>query len=121
MPETFDYTRARDTARRLIKRFGQQATVNRRVTAGRASAPTITSESQQVYLMDDRRMEINDKWSLTGQLRRVLTVSTEGVPDTFTIDREDTVTVGDDELQVLEIHPFSPSGTILYWEVHVGT
>ena len=117
----FDYVNARSTARRLIKNFGQLAAVNKRRKVGRASAPRIESTSQEVYLVDERRQEINDKWSLTGQLKRVLTVSTEGVPDGFTIERSDTVSIGDDELQVLEVHPFSPAGIILYWEVHVGT
>ena len=118
----FDYAAARETAQRLIDRFGQDGTVNRTTVSGGVVSPVSTAKRQAVRLVDMRREEMSDRWSLTGALRRVLTVSTEGVPESFgDITRSDTITVGGDELQVLEVHPFSPGGTVLYWEVHVGT
>lgn len=112
---TFDYTRSRATAERLLVKFGQAATLRRKALTGPAYDPTVTTADHactvvvQDYadaMIDGTRIKRGDK--------KVL-VSTKGL----TIDptAADALVIGGTSHEVVMVKPLAPGGTVVMWEV----
>jgi len=108
----FDYSRSKDTAERLINRFGESYTFSRELgeaydpATGTVSSTTETYSSDVVWL-DFRKDEIDDTTILQGDVRLLVTGDVE-VDDRITRDGK--------EWRIVNNRPLNPGGTLIYTE-----
>lgn len=115
---TFDYARSRQTASRLIARFGQSATLRQIVNSGTEWAPTQTKTETTITAVDLNERVRDNSGTLVGQTMRTLYVETSaGV----TPGKGDKVLIGGSEHEVSEVRPLSPGGTVIMWELDLAT
>lgn len=109
----FDYSRARATAERQIKNFGQPATL-RRLTPGAGpnpGAPTITDYACRIVPLNYSQYHIDGTLVKAGD-RKVL-ISTEGLP--VAPQPNDRLLIGLHTYSLLTADPLSPGGVdVLY-------
>ncbi len=112
---TFDYTKPRGTAEALLKRFGQSATLTQVANSGPDYDPvqTPTDHTITAALFNYMNSAI-DGTTITQKDRKVL-LSTEGL--TVTPEVGDTITVDSDKLNILDVKPLSPGGTVVMYEL----
>ena len=112
---TFDYSRPRATAERLIAKFGQAATLRRTVSGGTPYDPTtdtvgypctIVVQSYADALIDGTRIKRGDK--------KVM-VSTKGL--TIEPTTSDALVIGGVSHELAMVKPMAPGGTVVLWEV----
>ncbi len=111
----FDYSGVQSTAERLVRRFGQDATLTR-VTQGGEPYDPVTSETEfacqaavttySQSLVDGTRIRADD---------RQIYLSTEDL--TITPTTADTLTVGGVELSIISVRPLNPGGTVVFYEI----
>lgn len=112
---TFDYTRTRATAERLIAKFGQSATLIKSTAGGTAYNPTLTSTSYSLTLavMEYSQHEIDGTMIVRGDKKAY--VSTSGLSVAPVVG--DTLTIESVRHQAINVKPLSPAGTVVFWEV----
>jgi len=114
----FDYTRSRQTAERLIARFGQSATLRQITNSGTEWAPTQTETDTTITVVDLNERVRDNSGTLVGQTQRTLLVSTSaGV----TPGKGDKVFIGGAWHEVSEVRPLSPGGAVILHEVDLAT
>jgi hypothetical protein len=113
--DKFDYSRSKDTAYRLINRFGQELTFTREVgeaydpSTGTVSTTTESYSADAVWL-NYRNDEIDDSIVLQGDARVLVAAS---------VEVDDRVTFEGDEWRVVIARPLNPAGIELYTEAQV--
>jgi hypothetical protein len=114
----FDYTKTRQTAERLIARFGQSATLRQIANSGTEWAPTQAETDTTITAVDLNERVRDASGTLVGQTQRTLLVSTSaGV----TPGKGDKVVIGGAEHEVSEVRPLSPGGVDVMFEVDLAT
>jgi hypothetical protein len=116
---TFNYTRSRATADRLITRFGQAGAI-RRNTAGdgdpwEPGAGTDTDHSVQLAVIDYTSRD-RDGTLIQQSDRRVL-ISAQGLAITPTSG--DQVVIGGQAYAIIDVKPLEPGGTVVMYEAQV--
>jgi hypothetical protein len=113
---TFDYSRAVATAKRLIARFGQDATLIQIANSGPAHNPTQveTDVSIKAAVFDYTLRE--REGSLIEQGDKKVYISTEGVPS---ISVADKIEFGSERQSIINLIPLSPGGTVVFYEAQV--
>lgn len=117
---SYDYSRLRATADRLIARFGQTATL---IKPGAMTGPEYDprpgpATEHQITVVDENQMQRDQSGTLIGEAVHALIVSTAGgiVPE-----RQDRVRLANGrDLEVLDVRPTAPGGAVLLWEVRVS-
>jgi len=118
---TFNYARAAATAKRLIANFGQTATLTKPgAVTGPEYAPTGygAGTDYTIKAVDLNQME-RDGATLTGQTRRTLYISTEGLSG-VEVNKADTITIGGRKHEVAEARPLAPGGVNVMWEADLA-
>ena len=114
----FSYAASRATADRLIRSFGQAATLNHRTTTTPANpwdAPTVTTTSYSVQIVVETYKDglVNGTSILSGD-RKIL-LSALGLAVVPTV--EDTLTIGGDAWGVVNVKPLAPGTTVVLYEI----
>lgn len=115
MTTTFDYSRSRATADRLIKRFGQTGAI-RRTTTGGDPWDTITTETDYdctLVVLDYRQSNIDG--TLIQQNDKHVLVSAVGLeiePNT-----SDKLVLAGQPLQIIKASPLAPGGTTVLFDI----
>lgn len=114
---TFDYSRSKATASRLISRFGQSATLTQETLTGPDYNPTITETDYtvKVAVMEYSNLEVDG--SSIQQTDRMAYLSTDGL--SVTPQTDDKLTIGGQEHQIINVKPLSPGGTVVFYELQV--
>jgi hypothetical protein len=113
---TFDYTKAQATAKRLIKRFGQNATLKVLAGSGDAWNPTQTPSEQPVIIAVSKYSNSQIDGTLVKQGDKKIYVSTEGATIAPDVGHKLAIT-GSPDHSIVNVMPLSPAGTVVYWEV----
>ena len=116
---TFDYTRARATAERLLARFGQEVTL---IKPGALTGPEWDqtqgpSTEHTITVVDENSMRRDMSGTLIGEAVHALIVSTSAGVEPEQADR---VRIAGRVLEITEVRPLAPGGTVLLWEVTVN-
>ena len=119
----FDYTKTKETANRLIKRFGQQLTVTRQVNneynpfLGKGYNPatgevtsTIETYTYDAVWLNFRDDEIDDTIVLRSDAKVLVSGS---------LEVDDRVMLDGKEWRVVTVRPLNPAGIEVYTEVQV--
>lgn len=117
MTTAFNYGRIRDnTAEPLIARFGRTATLTKPgSTTGDAWDPTPGTPAAYTITVVNKRINIRDRdGTYIQESDRLFMVSTDLA---VTPAMGDTITVGSDTYQVVDITPLEPGSTALLWYV----
>jgi hypothetical protein len=114
---TFDYTRTRANAERLIARFGQTGAIRRTTSDGDPFNPTMTTTDYPCTLavLDYNKRDIDG--TLIQKTDQMVYVSTAGL--TISPETTDRLIVGGAVLTVVNVKPLSPAGTVVYYELQV--
>lgn len=115
----FDYARIRGTAERLLERFGQTATL---LKPGEMVGPEWDREpglatEYTITVVDENNMRRDMSGTLIGEAVHALIVSTSARVEPEQADR---VRIGGRVLEITEVRPLAPGGTVLLWEVTVN-
>lgn len=129
----FNYSKSRETATRLITRFGQAAVLRQFSRVGDEWAPFSVPADTELTVVDLNERVRDESGTLVGQTRRTLLVSAEvGLAP----EKGDKVAVGislssfealtekqqDSWLaEVSEVRPLSPGGTVVFWELDLAS
>lgn len=112
------YARSRDSANRLIARYGQACTLAH-VTAGTVSADgasrtgdSSANTTTKVVLLDYDDKLIDGTRIVQGDRRALLRYDAAPVIG-------DTITVGSEVLKAINVSPLNPGGTVIYYEAQV--
>lgn len=116
---TFNYARSKQTAERLIKRFGQSASL-KLTTPGDGPAynpgePTVTTYPCTLAIFDYRNSERDGTLIRAGD--KLVYLSTEGL--SVTPETSDHLVIGGLDHSIVEVQPLSPAGTAVYFQVQV--
>ena len=117
---SFDYTRIRGTAERLLERFGQTATL---VKPGAVTGPEWDPQpgpvtEHQITVVDENQMQRDQSGTLIGEAVHALIVSTAG---SIAPERQDRVRLANGrDLEIIDVRPTAPGGVVLLWEVRVS-
>jgi hypothetical protein len=112
---TFDYTKAQATAKRLIKRFGRNATLKVLTGSGDAWNPTQTETEQTIVIAVSKYSNDLIDGTLIKKSDKKIYVSTEGA--TIEPKQGHIITVDGLDHSIENADPLSPAGTVVYWEV----
>lgn len=114
---TFDYTKPRATAERLIKRFGQSVTLRQKTSSGPAHNPTIVNVDNACtgLVLEYNSNEIDGTLILTGDKKLML--STQGL--SVTPNASDTMIIDGHNHTIEDIAHLSPAGTVILWEIQI--
>ena len=114
---SFDYTRTRATAERLIARFGQTGTLRRTVSDSDPFNPTQTTTdySCTFAVLDYAQKDVDG--TLIKQTDQMVYLSTSGLSVTPTTT--DRLVAGGAVLTVVNVKPLSPAGTVVFYELQV--
>ena len=113
---TFDYSRSRATADRLLTRFGQAATLKRPTSSGPAYAPvegTPTSYAVTVVVQDFANREIDGTRILTGDKKVMVAKGSLAIEPATS----DTLVIGGVDHAIVEVRPLNPGGSVILYEV----
>lgn len=115
---TFDYARARQTADRLLTRFGQSATLRQTTVSGGdgwdpGSGDTVVTDTTITVAVLEYEVGQIDGTVIQNGDRRVF-VSAQGVG--VTPAPADVLIVGSDQLRIVNVKPLSPASTVVMWE-----
>lgn len=114
---SFDYTRTRATAERLISRFGQTGALRRTTSSTDPFNPTQTTTDYTCtcVVLDYSKRDIDG--TLIKQTDQMVYLSTSGL--TITPETTDRLVVGGAVLTVVNVNPLSPAGTVVFYELQV--
>ncbi len=115
MSEKFDYSRMKNTAYRLIDRFGQSLPFTREIgetydPATGTTTSTTENYSADVVWGDYNKDEIDDTLVKQGDARLIVAAS---------VLIDDRVTYNNKEWRVVDVSPLNPGGVELYTEAQV--
>jgi hypothetical protein len=111
----FDYTRSRETAVRLIEKFGQRGAIRRATLSGSSYDPVETHLDHPCTLVDLDVEERSIDGSLVLRGDRTVYLSTEGL--TIEPLRTDKVVIGSSPHTIVDVKPLQPAGLIVFWEL----
>jgi hypothetical protein len=119
MIAAFDYQRARQTADRLLTKFGQSATLRQTSTTGGVpwdpgSGTTTTTDTTVTLAVTDYTVAEIDGTLIQAGDRRAY-ISAEGTVAAPALT--DTLIVGGINYSVVAVKPLNPGGTVVMWEV----
>lgn len=111
----FDYQRTKETAYRLINRFGQELDFTRQVGETYDPVSGTVSTTEETYSADSvwlnyRNDEIDDTIVMQGDARVLVAAS---------VEVDDRVTFEGQEWRVVTARPLSPAGVEVYTEAQV--
>lgn len=114
---TYDYTRPKATAERLIAKFGKNAVLQQYTNRGTPYSPTRTpSNPVAIKVVDFEQLESDREGSLVGTKSRVLYISTSaGV----TPQKQDEVVLDGSTHEIVTVAALKPGDIDLMWEVMV--
>ena len=130
---TFDYARARQTAERLIKRFGQPATLRQVENTGTEWAPEQTITDTNITVVDLNERVRDASGTLIGETRRTIYISTEaGVTPAkgnkvfVGLDKDAVAALTEQQQseqshEIGELRPLAPGGTAVMFEADLVT
>jgi hypothetical protein len=111
---TFDYTRSRATAERLIAKFGMAGAIRRQTNSGPAYDPTTIDTDYPCTLVvleyDDSKID----GTLIRRTDKLIYLSTQGL--SITPADSDRIIAGE-EFSIANIKPLSPAGLTLFYEI----
>lgn len=111
----FNYARARQTAERLIQKFGQVGAIRRYTITGTDYDPVRTHQDFPCRLVDlDYDDGVIDGTLIKRGDRRVL-LSTAGL--SIQPEKDDGIIIGGAESSVKDTLPLSPAGTVVFWQI----
>lgn len=114
----FDYARSRETATRMITRFGQNATLIQNTKSGPDYAPVLSETPTPIKVVDLNRKVRDRSGALVGETKRTLLVAAEtGVSP----KKDDKVVLGGKKHEIEEVRTLSPAGTDVLFEVDLVT
>lgn len=115
---TFDCTRTRATAARLIARFGMGGTIRRQTAAGPAYDPSVVTSDHPCMLavLDYEAGRIDG--SLIRRTDKLIYLAAEGLA--ITPSEADQVLAGEC-YSIVAIRPLSPAGEPLFYEIQART
>lgn len=118
---TFDYTKPRATAERLLARFGGAAAIRRSSTTGGSahdpsSGTTTTTDHACTLVLLEYTERERDGTLIQARDKKVL-LSTEGL--TIEPAASDLLVIGDNEYSIVNVDPLrpKPGGTTVMWTV----
>lgn len=112
---SFDYTRVRGTAERLLERFGQTATL---IKPGEMIGPEWNptpgpATEHSITVVDENSLRRDLSGTLIGEGVHSIIVSTSaGVAPS----QADRIRMGGREYEIVEVKPLAPGGVVLLWE-----
>lgn len=112
---TFDYTKAQATAKRLIKKFGREATLKIKSGSGDPWNPTQVETEQTVIIATSKYQNSQIDGTLIRQSDKRIYMSTEGA--TIAPEEGHTLTIGDLDHSIKNADPLSPGETVVFWEI----
>jgi len=112
---TFNYDRSVATAKRLIAKFGQSATLTQTANSGTSYNPTRveTDHTVKVAVLGYGSYQVDG--SLVKQNDKMVYLSLDGL--TVTPDEADSLTIGGVKHQLISIKTLSPGGTVVFYEL----
>lgn len=115
---TFDYSRTKAAADRLLTRFGQAAALKRPNSSGPAYAPvegTPTSYAVTVVVDTYRNSEVDGTRVLATDKKVTM------AKGSLTIEpaTSDTLVIGGKEHAIVRVEPLNPGGTLVMWTLQV--
>lgn len=115
---SFNYAGSQSAADRLIRKFGQSATLNHKVTTPATNPwdnPTTTTTAYTVQIVVETYKDglVNGTSILSGD-RKIL-LSALGLAIVPTV--EDTLTIGGDAWGVVNVKPLAPGTTVVLYEI----
>lgn len=114
---TFDYAKSRTTAERLIKRFGQSATLTQTASSGPSYDPVQTTTDHECTLAVLSYNDSDIDGTLVQQGDKVVYLSAEGLSVVPT--KDDRLKIGGEVHEIIYLMPLSPAGTVVFWKVQV--
>lgn len=111
----FDYSRARATATRLLKRFGQAATLRQVTgTGGDPWEPTTTTTdvTVTVAVLDYRAEEVDGTVIKRSDRRVYMAADGSTAPAT-----DDALVIAGKTFRLVSVEPLTPAGTAVYFEL----
>lgn len=125
---SFNYTRTRATAERLLSRFGQTGALRRTTSSADPFNPVQTTADHACTfaVLDYAKKDIDG--TLILQTDQMVYLSTSGL--SITPETTDRLVVGGTwqaspvkllgtPLTVVSVKPLSPAGTVVFWELQV--
>jgi hypothetical protein len=112
----FDYARLKDSADRLLVRFGQAAVLRRPSLSGTAYNPTVgtaTDYDVTAAVFDFKAREVDGARIRTGDKRVLLAKESLAIAPTTA----DKMVIGGVEHAIINVKTTSPAGTVILWEV----
>jgi hypothetical protein len=115
---SFDYAASQSAADRLIRKFGQAATLTHNATVPASNpweSPTTTTTTHAVQIVVETYKDglVNGTSILAGD-RKIL-LSALGLTVAPTV--KDTLTIGADVWSVVNVKPLSPGATVVLYEI----
>jgi len=115
---SFDYAGSQSTADRLIRKFGQSATLNHKATTPATNPwdnPTTTTTAYTVQIVVDtyKEFSIDGTTVLAGDRKILLSALALSVTPAV----EDTLTIGSDAWSVINVKPLAPGATVVLYEI----
>ena len=119
MPK-FDYSRPRETARRLIARFGKDAKLIKRVASGPEWDRSFEEFPHDIKLVEINQEIRNASGDLTFQRKKMVYISTEGLAAGIQPSKEDLIEVNGERIGIERPMALQPGDMILLWEVELA-
>lgn len=112
---SFDYARSKETADRLLTKFGQSATLRRYVASGTAYDPTLTATDYPVTIADMAFKETQIDGTLVKRGDRLIYMAAARLAIAPAV--ADTLLVGSVEYKVIDVEPLQPGGTVVFYKM----
>jgi hypothetical protein len=109
---SFDYSRLKATADRLIARFGKTAQIVTTTTSGPDYDPTVTEATTDATVVELDYSLTNRNETLVQQGDKLFLVEADAAPDMEAKIRLDGV-----DYAMIDVQPLSPGATVLLYEV----
>lgn len=109
------YPKLRQTASRLIGKFGQAGAIRRTTASGAAYDPetVITDHACQLAVLQYNDDKIDGTLIMRGD--KLIYLSTAGL--TIEPSTADKLVIGGEEHAIVNVKPLSPAGLVVFWEV----
>lgn len=114
---TYDYTRPRATADRLVTRFGQTGAIRRQTASGSENNPTFTPTDHECTLVTEayKTSEIDGSRVMASDLKVILAKGDLAISPTT----EDKLVIGGVPYSIVDVSPLSPGGVVVLWQMQV--
>jgi len=114
---TFNYARAKATAERLIKKFGQSATLRQSTQVdGSSDYDPEYEDTDHTCILAVLDYDIHKvDGTLIQSTDKQVYLSTEGL--SVAPGEEDSLVINGDVFSIVQLKPLSPAGTVVFYEV----